>query len=47
MKVKVLLFEVSLVNFILGISNENKLKVENSVTRSIIDELHFSDIQGD
>ena len=33
-------------NFILGISKKIKWKVETDVTRSIIDELHFSFVQG-
>ena len=46
-KVKVVLLEVSLINFILQISNEIKWKGESGVTSSIINELHSSDIQGD
>ena len=44
---KVRLLEVSLMNFILCVSNEIKCKDESDVTRSIIDELHSSDIEGD
>ena len=44
-KVKVVLHEGSLMNFILGLSE--KIKGGNGVSQSIIDELHSSDIQGD
>ena len=44
---KRVLLEVSLMNFILRISNEIKRKIESGVTRSIIDELHSWDIQRD
>ena len=44
---KVVLLEVSLINFILWMSNEIKCKAERGVTRSIIDEIYFSDIEGD
>ena len=44
---KVYLLEVSLMNFILKIFKDVKGKVESGVTRSIIDELHSSDIQRD
>ena len=40
------LLEVSLMNFILRISNENKWKVK-VVLLGVFDELHFSDNQGD
>ena len=45
-KVKVVLVEVSLMNFIVRISMEIKTGGESGVTRSIMDELHSSDIQG-
>ena len=38
--------QVSLMKFILRISNETKCKDESGVTRSIIDAIHSSDIQG-
>ena len=41
------LLEVSLMNFTLGISNEIKCKAESGVTRSIIDEIYFWGIEGD
>ena len=44
-RMKVVLREVSLMNFILRIFNEVKMEVESGVTRSIIDEVHSSDIQ--
>ena len=47
MEVKLVLLEVSLMNFVLGISKENKqMEGESGVTRSIIDELPSRDIQG-
>ena len=46
-KVKVGLLEVSLMIFILGISKESKIEGEGDITRNIIDELHFWNIQGD
>ena len=46
-KVTVALPEVSLMNFLLGISKEIKWKVEVVFTRSIIDEPHSSDMQED
>ena len=44
---KVVLLEVSLINFFLRISKAIKYQIEgvSSVTRSIIHELHSSDIQ--
>ena len=45
---KVVLLEVSLMNFILGISYEIKWKVKVVLLElAIIDELHSCDIQGD
>ena len=44
---KVLLLEVSLINFILGISKEIKWKAKVVFTRSIVDELHSWHIHGD
>ena len=41
------LLEVSLVNFILGISKGIKWKLNVVLLQSIIDELHSSVIQGD
>ena len=46
-KVKVVFLEVSLMTFILRISKEIKYEVEGCVTRSIIDQLHSSDIERD
>ena len=46
-KVTVALPEVSLMNFLLGISKEIKCKVQVVFIRSIIDEPHSSDMQGD
>ena len=46
-KEKVVLLKVSLMNFILRISEGDQMEDENGVTRSIIDELHSSDIQLD
>ena len=43
---KVVLLKVLLMMFILRISNEIKWKGESAVTRSIIDDVHSSDIQG-
>ena len=40
------LLEVSLMNFILRISNEIKWKVKAWCSQSVIDELHSSNIQG-
>ena len=44
---KVGLLEVSLMNFIIGISKEIKIEVQGDVTRNIIDKLHSRNIQGD
>ena len=41
-----MLLDLSSMTFILVISKEFKWKVEIGVTGSIIDELHFSDIEG-
>ena len=41
------LIEVSLMNFILGIKQGDQMEGESGVTRSIIEELHSWDIQGD
>ena len=41
-----MLLKVLLMMFILRISNEIKWKGESGVTRSIIDDVHSSDIQG-
>ena len=41
------LLKVSLMNFILRISRGDQIEAESRFTRSIIDELHFSDIQVD
>ena len=46
-KEKVVLLEVSLMNFILGNIQGDQLEDESGVTESIIDELHCWDIQGD
>ena len=46
-KAKVVFLEVALMKFILGISKEIKRKVKAVFTRSIIDELHSSDIERD
>ena len=46
-KVKVVLLQVTLMNFILHRSNEIKKEGESGVARSVIDELHSWDIQGD
>ena len=46
-KVKVVLLEVSLINFILGISIEIIGNVKVVLLESIIDELHYSEIQQD
>ena len=46
-KVKVVLLKVSLMNFILRMSERDQMEDERGVTRSIIDELHSSDIQED
>ena len=45
-KVKVVLLEESLMNFILGICNEIKWKMKVMLLE-VFDELHASDIQGD
>ena len=45
--VKVVSLEVSLMNFIIRLSNLDQLEGVSGVTRSIIDELHSSDIQRD
>ena len=42
-----MLLEVSLMNCILEISEGDQMEHESAVTRSIIDELHSSDIQQD
>ena len=42
-----MLLKVSLMKLILWISNEIKWKVESGATRSIIDEVHSSDIEQD
>ena len=47
MNLKVVLLKVSLINLILRISKEIKWKGKVVFTRSIIDELHSWDIQGD
>ena len=44
-KVKVVLLQVSLMNYILWISKEIKKEGESDVTRSIIEDLHSSDIE--
>ena len=44
---KGVLLKVSLMNFILRVSKEIKWKVKVVFTRSIFDELHSWDIQGD
>ena len=46
-KLKVLLLEISLMNFILWISQGDQKEGECGVTRSIIDEFHYSCIQRD
>ena len=46
-QVKVVLLEVSLINFVLPISNEIRKEVESGVTRIIIDEPLSWDIQRD
>ena len=46
-KVKVVLVKVSLMNFILRISEGDQMEDKNGVPRSIIDELQSSDIQQD
>ena len=43
---KVVLMEVSLMNFIFRISNEIKWKLKVVLLDVFIDDLHFSDIQG-
>ena len=47
MEVKVVLLEVSLMNFIPCRSNEIKKEGESGCTQSIIDEIHSWDIQRD
>ena len=46
-KVKVVLVKVSLMNFILRISEGDQMEDKSDVPRSIIDELHSSHIQQD
>ena len=46
-KVKVVLVKVSLMNFILRISEGDQMEDKSGVPRSIIDELHSSHIQQD
>ena len=45
LKVKVVLLDVSVINFILRISIGDQVEGESGVTRSIIDEIHSLDIQ--
>ena len=44
---KVVLLEASLIDFVVPIWKEIKMEGESGVTRNIIDELHFRDIEGD
>ena len=44
---KVVLLEVSLKNFIFWVIQRHQTEGESRVTQSIVEDLHFSDIQGD